>query len=237
MIRVNGFRLIIMSVLLIAGIAGIVFPEDIYQWEYAGEKKGCQIYTSKTQGKDYIAAKASCVIPVGIEVVGEVLRDIINYPKWMEGCVETKMLKVYDDENDGFIFWYRQHIPMMTDRDMVLKSSVTIDISNAKGVIATDLTEENPYNAEKGYIRMPSFNSIWILEYIDLQNTRATFMIDPHLGSELPVSVANPMIKRMPYKSLLKMKKMVKEPKYIEKGKISKYKKLVETALSHKKSN
>jgi hypothetical protein len=55
-------------------------------------------------------------------------------------------------------------------------------------------------------------------------------MIDPHLGKGLPIAVANPIIKKMPYKSLLQMKEIVKEPKYIEKGKTSKYKKYLAEA-------
>jgi hypothetical protein len=48
-------------------------------------------------------------------------------------------------------------------------------------------------------------------------------MIDPDLGKGIPKSAANHRISTMPYKSLMKMKKMVKDPKYIEKGKTSKY--------------
>lgn len=223
MIKKNSNILVVLTIL---SFAILTFASDTYQWKPAGTEKGCQLFISKVQGKEYIAAKASCVMNAGIEVVGEVLRDIENYPKWMEGCVETKMLKVYDPENDGFIFWYRQAIPFMIDRDMVLKCNVNMDFENARSVVTTVLTNEISYNSGKGYIRMPTFSSVWILEYIDNEHTSVTFMIDPHLGNGLPASVANPMIKDMPYKTLLKMIKMTNLPAYIEKGKSSRYAKL-----------
>ena len=88
-----------------------------------------------------------------------------------------------------------------------------------------------PYDAGKGYVRMPSFNSVWTLEWVDREHTRVTFMIDPDLGDGLPKFVANPMIKTTPFKSLKRMMKIVKDPKYIEEGKTSKYFKLVEEAI------
>lgn len=201
------------------------FASDKYQWNLDGMENGCQIYTSKVSGKSYIAAKASCIIPAPIGVVGEVLRDIANYPKWMDGCKKTKMLKVYDPQNDGFIFWYHQGIPFMTDRDMVLKCSVSMDIGSGKCTVYTELTNEISYDAGKGFVRMPSFYSVWTLEWVDPEHTRATFLIDPDLGG-ISSSLANPTIRNMPYKSLKNMMEMVKNPVYKEKGKTSRYNKL-----------
>jgi hypothetical protein len=218
-------------VLMLFIVATTGFAADKYQWKLNDTENNCQIYTSTSPGKDYIAAKTTCVIPARIETVGVVLRDIANYPKWMEDCRETKMLKVVDAENDVFIFWFRQHIPLKTDRDMVLKSTLNLDLKNGKDIINADLTKEIPYEAGKGYIRMPSFNSVWTLEWVDREHTRVTFMIDPDLGNGIPKFVANPIIKNTPYKSLKRMMKIVKDSKYIEEGKTSRYNKLVEEVI------
>ena len=78
---------------------------------------------------------------------------------------------------------------------------------------------------------MPSFNSLFTLDWIDRENTRVTYMIDPDLGKGVPSSIANSVIKKTPYKSLKKMMKMVKMSKYIESARTSKYNKLVEDAM------
>jgi hypothetical protein len=224
---------IITAVLMLFIVATAGFAQaDKYQWKLVDTENDCQVYTSTVAGKDYIAAKASCVVPARIETIGVVLRDIANYPEWMEDCKETKMLKVVDDANDVFIFWFRQHIPFKKDRDMVMKSHVMIDYQKGQNTIFSDLTNEMNYDSGKGYIRMPSFNSVISLEWVDREHTRITFMIDPDLGDGLPKFVANPMIKTTPLKSLNRMiKKMLKNPKYIEAGKTSKYNKMAEDAI------
>jgi hypothetical protein len=222
----NIFLITIVSLLLLVAVN--CFAADKYQWKFAGTEHNCQIYTSAVPGKDYIAAKTSCVIPARKEVLGVILRDIENYPEWMEDCKETKILKTVDDQNDVFIFWFRQHIPLFTDRDMVLISRLIIDPPKGLDFVYADSTDEIRYDAGKGYVRMPSFSSLWILEWIDREHTMVTFMIDPDLDKGLPKNIANATIKKLPYKSLKRLMKIVKKPKYIEAAKTSKYYKLVE---------
>jgi START domain len=224
---------IINVVLMLLIVASTSFAADKYQWKLVDTDDGCQTYTSLVAGKDYVAAKTTCVIPARKEVLGVVLREIENYPEWMEDCKETKILKVVDEQNDVLIFWLRQHIQLFTDRDMVLKSKTIMDPSKGQDIIYADLTNEIPYDSGKGYVRMPSFHSVWTLDWIDREHTRVTFMIDPDLGAGLPKGIANGKIKDTPIKSLKKLMKMVKNPKYIEAAKTSKYNKLVEEGIKN----
>jgi START domain. len=222
---------IITVVLMLLIIVSTSFAADRYQWKLVDTEDGCQIYTSPVAGRDYVAAKTTCVIPASLEVIGMVLRDIANYPEWMQDCKETKMLKVVDDQNDVFIFWLRQHIILLTDRDMVLKSKVKMNLEKGQDLIYADSTNEIPYDAGNRYVRMPSFSSLFTLDWVDREHTRVTFMIDPDLGKGVPTGIANSTIKSTPLKTLKNMKKMVKLSKYVEPAKTSKYNKLVEEAI------
>ncbi len=202
-----------------------------YQWKLDGNKNGCQIYTSEVPGKDYIAAKCVCVIPAKMEIVGVVIRDILNYPNWMADCNATKMLKVVNDQKDVFLFWFHQNVPILTDRDMVLKSDVVLNYPQGWCHIAAFSTNDTSYDSKKGYVRMPSFSSEFLLEWIDRENTRVTFTIDPDLGKGIPKGIANATIKGIPYKTLDGMKKMVKLQKYIESGMASKYNRMINDAI------
>ena len=108
-----------------------------------------------------------------------------------------------------------------------------MDPSKGQDIIYADLTNEIPYDSGKGYVRMPSFHSVWTLDWIDREHTRVTFMIDPDLGAGLPKGIANGKIKDTPIKSLKKLMKMVKNPKYIEAAKTSKYNKLIEEGIKN----
>lgn len=215
---------IIISALMLFIIASTGFAEsDKHSWQLVDTKNGCQTYTRVVAGKEYIAAKTTCVFPARMEIFGVIIRDIASYPEWMSDCKETRMLKVADDQNDVFTFWFRQHITLFTDRDMVLKSKVVRNTVTGFDMIYADSTDEMSYNAGKGYIRMPSFHSLFTLEWIDREHTRVTFMIDPDLGKGIPVSIGNMKIKKTPYKTLMNLMKMAKMSKYIEAAKTSKY--------------
>lgn len=222
---------IITVVLMLIIVASNSFAANKYQWKFVDTEDGCQIYTSVVAGKEYIASKTTCVISARMEIIATLIRDIANYPEWMEDCKETKMLKVVDDENDVFIFWFRQHITLFTDRDMVLKSTVKRNIEKGQYLIYGDLTNEMSYDSGKRYIRMPSFSSLFTLDWIDREHTRVTLIIDPDIGKGVPLSIANRLIKKTPYKSLKKMMKEVKKSKYIESAKTNKYNKMVEDAI------
>lgn len=221
---------VITVVLMLFIVASTGFAADNYQWKLVDSKDGCQTYTSPVPGKDIIAAKATCMIPAKIEVIGVMLRDIESYPLWMQDCVATKILKVVDEANDVILLWFHQHIDVLKDRDMVLKSRAIVDMEHGHNVVIAESTNDTSYDSGKGYIRMPSFKSIFELEWVDREHTRVTFTIDPDLGS-MPfgtTGIANSTIKSLPFKTLKNMMKAATLPKYVEPAKTSKYNKFAE---------
>lgn len=189
-----------------------------YAWKLEDSVEGCQTSTSQVAGKEYIAAKSTCLFPANIEVVGAVLRDIERYPEWMEDCTQTTLLKVVDRTHEVYVFWYRQHIPVFTDRDMVLRSELTVN-QEAYRVVEADVTTEVAFDSSKRFIRMPSFHAQWVLEKLEERQTRVTYLIDPELGPGLPVDIANATIARIPFESLRHMMKMVRLQKYVDAAK------------------
>ena len=202
-----------------------------YQWKLENSENNCKSYSSEVAGKEYIAAKAVCDIPARLEVIAMILRDIENYPEWMADCKATRMLKVEDDEHDSFVFWFHQHIPLLKDRDMVLRSSVTIDYSKGIHLIEARSTEDIKFDSGRNVFRMPYFYTRYTLEWVDREHSRVTFLIDPDLGNGLPVRISNATIRNIPYRSMEGMRKMVTEKKYLEGAKSSKYAKRVEDAI------
>ncbi len=196
-----------------------------YVWKLDDSEQGCQNFTSNVAGKDYVAAKTVCIVPARMDVVGTVLRDIASFPKWMEDCKDTRMLRVVDEKNDVFLFWLRQHITLFADRDVVLKTET--ELRPGRAFIKAYSSRESAYDAGEGYVRMPSFSSEFTLEWVDREHTRVTFMIDPDLGDGLPRGIANSVIRKTPLKSLQGMSRMVRDPKYIQAARGSAYERAV----------
>jgi len=221
----------VAMIFLIAAISGVSWSADKYNWKLESTNDGFTTYLSEVPGKEYIASKCTGVIPAGMDVIAVVLRDIPNYPKWMYNCVATKVLKVVNDKNDDFIFWLHQHVPLLTDRDMVLKSHVVNNYKRGRSDILARSTNEMNYEGKKGLVRMPSFFSEFLLEWVDKDHTRVTFMIDPDLGKGLPTGISNSIIKKTPYNSLEGLAKMAKQQNYIEEAKTSKYRKMIDDGI------
>jgi hypothetical protein len=218
-------------ILFVAVMAGDSHSQAKYQWKLDSTSGGFTTYTSAVAGKEYIAARAVGIIPAKMEEVGMVIRDIQNYNQWMKDCTATKMLKIVNDQQDIFLFWFQQHVPILTDRDMVLKSTVVLNYRDGWCMIRANSTKEIAYDAKQGYIRMPSFTCEFFLEWVDRDHTKITFTIDPDLGKGVPVSIANSTISGIPAKTLAGMAKMVKLPKYIDSAKTSKYNKMITEAI------
>jgi hypothetical protein len=202
-----------------------------YNWKLEKTDGPCTVYSSEVTGKDYIAAKAVCEVPARIEVIGLILHDIENFPAWMKDCEETKILKVENDEKDTIVFWLHQHIPILKDRDMVLRSNITIDYARGINLIEARSTNDIQHESGKNVLRMPSFYAQYRLEWIDRERTRVTYLIDPDLGPGLPTSISNSNIRKIPLKSMQGMIKIAADKKYVEAAKTSKYARWVDEAI------
>lgn len=222
---------LIFTVVAVVAVTSVSNSQGKYQWKLEKKKDDCEVYTSKVAGKEYISAKAVCVIDAPMDVIGLVIRDIQGYSDWMSDCKATKILKVVDDANDKFIFWLHQHIPLLTDRDVVIRNTTTLNYKKGYALIEAFSTTEMNYPLQPKLVRMPSFSAIYRLNWISKDKTSVSFQIDPDLGKGLPVGLSNSIIENNPLKSLQKMRKMVKKSKYIEAAKTSKYRKLIDEAI------
>jgi hypothetical protein len=227
--------ILLAAVIIFAAIitSGIQSAEQ-YHWRLESIKNACRTYTSPSPGKKYIAAKCECVFPVKMEVIGVVLRDIASYPEWMADCSNTKVLKTVSDIDDIFILWYQQHIPVFTDRDAVLKSGIIFSNHRAVApgaVIYVKDTKEMEYDAGKGFVRMPSLDIVFTIDWVSRDFTRVSFMVDPDVGPGLPKDIANSTIKNTAYKTMMGMFKQVRKSKYTEIAKTITLHRMVEEAV------
>lgn len=208
---------------LAAGVAGALLgiaaapaaaqAPDGYRWTVEEAVDGCELASGPVEGKPYVAARSVCVVPAPLDAVAAVLVDIERYPDWMQDCSQTKLLKVVDRARDAYVFWYRQHVALFSDRDMVLRSELVVREEDRR-VIRAFSTSDVPYDAGRGYVRMPSFYSEWVLERIDAGRTRVSFLIDPDLADGLPVGLANATIRKTPLQTLRGLARMVALPRY-----------------------
>src|SRR5512145_1956641 len=73
LMSIRSIVMVALGLTFIAASSSLAQSSPKYQWKLESTDKGCQTYTSTVQTKEYIAAKAVCVVPARIDVVGTVL--------------------------------------------------------------------------------------------------------------------------------------------------------------------
>jgi transcription elongation factor Elf1 len=204
---------------------------DRYSWVKDKTNDLCTSYFSEVKNKDYIASKVECILPAKMEVIGTILIDIENYSKWMDECVETKIINTVGENLKSYNLWYHQHVPLLKDRDMILHSETIVLYPQKSIQIFSYSNQDIKYDSNKSLFRMPSFFSWYNLEWIDRSHTKVTFLIDPDLGPGLPIGISNSLIKKVPIKSILALKKMTENKSYQESSQKSYYAKVVEDGI------
>lgn len=202
-----------------------------YQWKLESTDDNCKSYTSDVAGKPFIAAKIVCDMPVRLEVISTILRDIDNYPAWMSGCAATRMLSVEDDLADTFVFWWHHHIPILQERDLVLRVTTHSNLAKGFELIDVSATEAVKFESGDNLVRMPSAYTPFKLEWISREHTRVSWLLDLNVGAGVPPSVANAILKRIPSKSMAGLAKMASMKKYLVAAQSSKYARRIEQAL------
>jgi hypothetical protein len=202
-----------------------------YQWKLDSVDDRCMSYSSDVAGKPYVAAKIICNLPIRMEVIGMILRDIDSYPKWMSGCKDARMVKMEDAANDTFVFWWHHHIPILQDRDIVLRVTTAMNLSKGFELVDVRSTDDTKFSPDASLARMPSAWAPFKLEWIDRENTRVSWMIDLNVGDGVPPPIANAIIKKIPGKSMAGLARMATEKKYLEGAKSTRYGQLVEEAI------
>lgn len=219
---------------LIIAVVFIYVPFSVskelqFDWKLRHEKDGMKVFSGKVPGQEFEAARCVSVIDAKPEIIGEVLRDIPNYPEWMHKCKTSPILKdVSTPEHESYILYFYQETPVIADRDIVLRSSTSLDLQKKKVNIEFRSIHDFDYPSPKGVVRMKSLVGQWELEWIDREHTRVIYTLNIDLAGRVPGWMANSEIRKTVYENMRGLAGMVKQEKYIERAKNSEDRKKIE---------
>jgi hypothetical protein len=153
-----------------------------------------------------------------IEVIGEVLRDIPSYPKWMAKFKDTQILKTID--RNTYVFHTGIKTPFIYEnRDLVVENKTTYNFDNGTAFLQFWAAKDYQYPAQKGYFRIDLLEGNYLLEYFGRDKTRVSYQYRSDPGGNIPVAIANEVeMKFFPTHTLVNLRDMVKQDKYIKGG-------------------
>ena len=203
---------LIPAVLLL--LVNIVICADS-DWIYLFTRDGIEVYRKAFPGTPVCAFKGVGVVDAEMSVVRSVLQDIPAYPQWMARCKESKILKAVDA--DTRIFYGVVDTPLpFKDRDMILRNTIIENPEKGVSEIRFNLSDQGIVPPRKKYFRVTDLSGKYILENIDRDKTRVTFVYQGDPGGNIPVTIANWLESQYyPYTIIMGLREMVKQEKYL----------------------
>jgi len=141
---------------------------------------GIQIFKKEGSGSGLIAFRGIGVVEAPLPLVATVIFDTDRRRKWVEGLVDSRILRWEDKDN----FSEYDHIEMpflMNERDFVSKITIRVDLPK-KEMVFHYRSSDDPSAPRTDYIRGEVIDMTFILNSIDNdRSTRidAAFLCDP----------------------------------------------------------
>lgn len=154
------------------------------------------------------------VVDARIEVVVELIRDVDAQPQWMADCIEARVVKKFSDE-DMLVYNVTRAPWPVSNRDVVVRSKGAVDVKSGKVSIIFSAVQDSPVPPRRGIVRMTDLLGQWHLKKAGEDKTEVTYIMRANPAGNIPASIANMTSKAIPFRTLAKMKEMVKKEKYI----------------------
>lgn len=208
----------------------LVFCNNIlyaFEWQFSKSVDGIQIYTKTIDNSKISEFKGITIVDARIEVVGMVLRDISAYTQWMSGCMESRIIEKFDENN--LITYYTQETPWpVQNRDVVIKATTQIDWERGSVIVNFQSIEDVRMPPTEKFVRMNEMRGEWQLKYVDRTHTKITFLLKLDPAGAIPAFMVNSSNNNFQYHTLLNLKKMVTQQKYLDAANQSKDREMIE---------
>jgi hypothetical protein len=183
-------------------------------WTKIKDSNGIKLYERSVPGTDLMEYMAVTTMDAKMEVIGEALRDIPRYTKWLADCESASIQKKYD--RNTFILHIVQNPPIIEKRDIVLKNEAVYDYENGKAQITFYCTDELKIPVEKKRVRITTMNGLFQMEYLGRNKTKFIYKLKVDPAGNISKKVAYSVMKNYPFNSLKDLKKIIHDGKYAE---------------------
>lgn len=192
----NFFLIIYIS------IANIFLLNEVnaQTWTFIKEVDGIKIYTHKELNSSLKSYKGETDIDASMKKVCALLGTAKNMDWWGEDITNIKILEHEDQKFIQYYFIYDMPWPV-TDRDLVVESTIKMDTINAKYTVSSKpLLKKIPVNTE--IVRINNYRQKWTVQSISNGKVHVVLegLIDP--GGNVPAWLINMLATEMPLKTI-----------------------------------
>lgn len=178
------------------------------QWQKEFSKEGIDVFTRAIEGTSIKEFKGTGVIDGTIEEVNAVLDNIPALTKWMPDCLVSKVIEKKGPNH--FILYQVIKTPWpLQHRDFTFETVITV---SSDKIVRTVKALSHPSVAPVDkYVRITDMTGEWILKKHgnEGEKTYAEYRIKTDPGGNIPVSIVNSTSKKLPYQTILGLRKEV----------------------------
>lgn len=182
-------------------------------WKLEKNEEGIKVYLRNTPGSPVKSFMGKIKIKASISSIASVLDDTNNYPRWLFKCKSAKMI---DQQGDSLTTRYIvTDMPWpVADRDSIIISKRTQN-PNTKKVKIQMSTNPKQVPLVKGKVRIQNLKGQWLINPINENELEVIYEMSIDPGGNIPKWIVNAMTFDLPFHALRNLKKISKEPKYV----------------------
>ena len=200
---------------LVGSLAGFGTADaKTIRFEEIFEEDGIKVWQRKIPGQSLVEFRGRGIIKGNYKKILAVLADHDRKTEWMDSCVGAHKIR---DKGPGKVVMYNRTgstVPLISDRDVVLESTVDIWSDRKKITIDVWSVEDEKMPPVDGVVRMPNLTASWVLVALDEGRTDVTYTVRADPGGAIPHWLVNLVAKRLPFKTIQKLRKQIKKPGY-----------------------
>jgi len=193
-------------------------------WEKVLEKNGISVFSREHVATGLYEFRGRGMVYAAPGKIISMLQDIKYMTKWVEGCVSSSVLEKnftgtsfdMDFSNYRMVIHAENSIPWpFENRDYVLKGRVAYNSDTDTAFMLLETTTHPARPVRDGIVRMDLMKISFSIKPMNQdKHSMIDFYVHLDPGGNIPHWVVNFMTKNEPYKSITKLRELVKSDKY-----------------------
>jgi len=210
---IRTIKLLIFLICFPAADPGSLIAQE--QWKSVVNDNGVTIYSREVAGHAESEFKGITDINQSVEVIGAVLADIPAYTGWFFKCLQARKIPQNSASAYSFMVYITLDTPWpLWPRDIVYDVNIKIDTASGKVEVRCQALAEPVVPIQKDHVRITDSELQWVLERIDMRQTRVHFRMRTDAGGSVGGSLSDLGCRNTIYYSLINLQSVAANSKY-----------------------
>lgn len=182
------------------------------KWILAKDEKNIKVYTRKVEGTSFKEFKGVVTIKASLTSLVALVSDAVAAPDWVANCSETKVLEQISTQ-ESYTYSLSKAPWPVADRDSIVHNVISQD-KDTLVVTIKQTGKPDRIKEKKNITRVKRIEGVWQFTPKKDGNIEIVYQNLSDPGGAIPVWLVNASLVSQPYKTLLKLQKVVKRGKY-----------------------